>query len=102
MRLAMGIVAAKDGAFFRETLLENAAYVSGTGVDTRENIARQVETNTCTVDGFILRNQEVRSLSPDVAVLTLRAMSAVWVSRRSGHLNACIPSPIVSIRAHGC
>jgi uncharacterized protein (TIGR02246 family) len=78
----------KDASFFRTTLLPNAAYVSGDGISTREEIAKQVETSTCTVNGFILRNQEVRSLSPDVALLTLRAMSDVTCGDRSIHSDA--------------
>jgi len=78
----------KDGKFFRETLLADAAYVSGTGVSTREAIAREVESSTCTVDGFVLRNQEVHSLSPDVALLTLRVMSDVTCESRSIHSDA--------------
>ena len=60
----------KDGAFFRTTLLPNAAYVSATGLSTREEIAKGMETDTCKVDGYVLRNEEVHSLSPDVALLT--------------------------------
>lgn len=78
----------KDASFFRATLLPNAAYVSGTGVSTREEIARQIETDTCKVDGYVLRNEEVHSLSPDVALLTLRAMSDVTCGDRSIHSDA--------------
>ena len=78
----------KDAAFFRNTLLPNAAYVSAAGVSSREDIAREVETFNCTVDGFILRNEDVRSISPDVALLTLRAMSDVTCNGQSVHADA--------------
>ncbi len=78
----------KDASFFRATLLPTAAYVSGTGVSTREEIAHQIETDTCKVDGYVLRNEEVHSLSPDVALLTLRAMSDVTCGDRSIHSDA--------------
>lgn len=78
----------KDGAFFRTTLLPNAAYVSGTGLGTREEIARGIETDTCKVDGYTLRNEEVHSVSPDVALLTYRAMSDVTCGDRAVHADA--------------
>lgn len=78
----------KDASFFRTTLLPDAAYVSGAGVSSREEIARQIETDTCKVDGYVLRNEEVRSLSPDVALLTLRAMSDVTCGTGSVHADA--------------
>jgi Domain of unknown function (DUF4440) len=78
----------KDGAFFRSTLLPNAAYVSGTGLSTREEIAKGMETDTCKVDGYILRNQEVHSVSSEVALLTYRAMSDVTCGDRSVHADA--------------
>ena len=78
----------KDASFFRNTLLPNAAYVSATGVSSREEIAKGIETDTCKVDGFVLRNEEVRSLSPDVALLTLRAMSDVTCGTGSVHADA--------------
>ena len=78
----------KDGAFFRATLLPNAAYVSGTGISTREEIAKGMETDTCKVDGYVLRNEEVHSLSPDVALLTYRAMSDVTCGDRLVHADA--------------
>ena len=78
----------KDASWFRNTLLPDAAYLSGTGVSSREEIARQIETDSCRVDGFTLRNQEVRSLSPDVALLTLRATSDVTCGDRPIHADA--------------
>jgi uncharacterized protein (TIGR02246 family) len=78
----------KDASFFRNTLLPDAAYVSATGVSSREEIAKQIESDTCKVDGFVLRNAEVRSLSPDVALLTLRAMSDVTCGTGSVHADA--------------
>jgi uncharacterized protein (TIGR02246 family) len=78
----------KDASFFRTTLLPNAAYVSATGVSTREDIAHQIETDTCKVGGYVLRNEEVHSLSPDVALLTLRAMSDVTCGDQAIHSDA--------------
>lgn len=78
----------KDASFFRTTLLPNAAYVSATGVSTREEIAHQIETDTCKVGGYVLRNEEVHSLSPDVALLTLRAMSDVTCGDQMIHSDA--------------
>jgi len=78
----------KDASFFRTTLLPDAAYVSATGVSTREEIARQIETDTCKVGGYVLRNEEVHSLSADVALLTVRAMSDVTCGDQSIHSDA--------------
>lgn len=78
----------KDGAFFRATLLPNAAYVSATGLSTREEIAKGIETDTCKVDGYVLRNEQVHTLSPDVAMLTYRAMSDVTCGDKSVHADA--------------
>ena len=78
----------KDASFFRTTLLPNAAYVSATGVNTREEIAHQIETDTCKVGGYVLRNEEVHSLSPDVALLTFRVMSDVTCGDQAIHSDA--------------
>jgi len=78
----------KDASWFRNNLLPDAAYPSGTGVSSREEIARGIETDTCKVDGYVLRNEQVRSLSPDVALLTLRANSDVTCGDRSIHADA--------------
>ena len=78
----------KDASFFRATLLPNAAYVSATGVSTREEIAHQIETDNCAVGGYVLRNEEVHSLSPDVALVTLRAMSDVTCGDQAIHSDA--------------
>ena len=78
----------KDASFFRATLLPNATYVSATGLSTREEIAHQIETDACKVGGYVLRNEEVHSLSPDVAVLTLRAMSDVTCGDQAIHSDA--------------
>ena len=64
-------------------------------MNTREEIARQVEGSTCTVDGFILRNEQVRSLSADVALLTLRAMSDMTCGSRSIHSEAWVSTVFV-------
>jgi len=78
----------KDAAFFRTLLLPDAAYVSATGVSTREDIAHGIETDTCKVGGYVLRNEEVHSLTPDVALLTLRAMSDVTCGDQAVHSDA--------------
>jgi uncharacterized protein (TIGR02246 family) len=78
----------KDASFFRNTLLPNAVYMSGTGVSTREDIAHGIETDNCKVGGYVLRNEEVHSVSPDVALLTLRAMSDVTCGDQAVHSDA--------------
>ena len=78
----------KDAAFFRNLLLPNAVYVSATGLSTREDIAHGIETDNCKVGGYVLRNEEVRSISPDVALLTLRAMSDVMCGDQPVHSDA--------------
>jgi len=78
----------KDAAFFRNLLLPNAVYVSATGLSTREDIAHGIETDNCKVGGYVLRNEEVHSISPDVALLTLRAMSDVMCGDQPVHSDA--------------
>jgi hypothetical protein len=75
-------------AFFFVLANPDAAYVSGTGVSTREEIAKGIETDTCKVDGYVLRNEQVHSLSSDVALLTYRAMSDVTCGDRAIHADA--------------
>ena len=87
----------KDGKFFRDNLLADAAYMSGTGLSTREAIARDIETSNCTVESYVLRNQEVRSLSPDVALLTLRATSDVTCDSKPIHSDAWSTSVFVRV-----
>ena len=86
----------KDASFFRNNLLPDAAYVSAVGVNTREEIARQIETDDCKVEGFSLRSQQVRELSPDVALLTLRATSDVTCA--SGPVHSDVWSSTVFVR----
>ena len=78
----------KDAAFFRNLLLPNAVYVSATGLSSREDIAHGIETDNCKVGGYVLRNEEVHSLSPDVALLTLRATSDVVCGDQPVHSDA--------------
>ena len=86
----------KDASYFRNTLMPDAAYVSAVGVNNREEIAKQIETDACKVDGFTLRNEQVRSLSPDVALLTLRATSNVTCA--SGPVHSDVWSSTLFVR----
>ena len=78
----------KDGGYFRDHLMPNAAYVSAVGLNSRDEIARQMDTDACKVDGYVLRNEDVRSISPDVALLTLRATSDVTCASGPVHSDA--------------
>lgn len=73
----------KDGAFYRRMLTADASYVSGSGVNTREEVAGIAEHLACKVDGYELRNEQVHSISADVALLTLRATSDLTCATRS-------------------
>lgn len=85
----------KDAEFFRKTLLPNAAYVSAGGVNTRDELARQVESSSCRVEGYTLRSQEARSLSENVALLTLRATSDLTCGSRMIHSDAWVSTVFV-------
>jgi len=69
----------------REVLVVDAGYLPSS---TREDIAHGIETDNCKVGGYVLRNEEVHALSPDVALLTLRAMSDVMCGDQPVHSDA--------------
>lgn len=86
---------ARDGAFYRRMLTTDASYVSSSGVNTREEIAGIAEHLSCTVDGYTLRNEQVHSISADVALLTLRATSDLTCGTRSIHSDAWVSTVFV-------
>ena len=85
----------KDGAFYRRTLTADASYVSSGGVNTREEIAGIAERLSCKVDGYVLRNEQVHSMSANVALLTLRATSDLTCGTRSIHSDAWVSTVFV-------
>ena len=85
----------KDGGFYRRTLTADASYVSSSGVSTREEIASIAERLTCKVDGYVLRNEQVHSISAEVALLTLRATSDLTCGTRSIHSDAWVSTVFV-------
>ena len=60
----------KNADFFRNTLLSEARYVSGTGVESRAAIAAQVEAFQCTVPALAIDSTHVADTAPGVALLT--------------------------------
>lgn len=85
----------KNAEFYRRTLTDDAAYVGGTGVSTREQIARVVETTPCTVDGYSLSNEQAQAITSDVALLTLRAVSDLTCGTRQVHSDAWVSTVFV-------
>ena len=85
----------KDASFFRRTLMADASYVSSGGVNTREEIAKQTESSACSVNGYELRNEQVHSISADVALLTLRATADLTCGTRSIHSDAWVSTVFV-------
>ena len=85
----------KDGGFYRRTLTGDASYVGSSGVNTREEIARIAEGSPCKVDGYQLSNEHVNSISPTVALLTLRATSDLTCGTRSIHSDAWVSTVFV-------
>ncbi len=94
----------RDGKFFQSFLTEDGIGVSGSGVDNKATVVKDISGSNCEVRSYSLDNFEVVMLDPKTAILTFKAnqdatcrgqavptmvwASSVYVKRGAKWLNA--------------
>ena len=93
-KLAFEAWKAKDGKFFEGFLVPNFVMMDGAYRGNKAETAKMIGANPCQVGGYTMSDEQVTSVSPQVAVITMKVTADTTCEGKK------MPSPVTSVSVY--